>query len=78
MNIVADHLKSLMDIIILSETTYRPLPKNNLSTKEYQLFWRYHSHFPNDFAKAIVDLLPPHLNFIHYDHLSNQITVEAL
>ncbi len=78
MNIVADHLKTLAQLIPVSETTYRPTPKESLSEREYQLFWRYHSHFPNDFAKAIIELLPPNTEFIQYDHLSNKVTVEVV
>jgi hypothetical protein len=78
MNIVADHLKSLLEIHQLSPTQYKPIPKANLSTREYRLFWRYHGHFPNDFAKAIVEALPTNTKFISYDHLHNVITVEVL
>lgn len=77
MNIVADHVKNLIQLIPLSTTEYRPTPKESLSEREQQLFWRYHSHFPNDFAKAITEILPPDLKFIQYDHLSNKITVEV-
>lgn len=78
MNIVADHLKTLVQLIPVSETEYRPVPRESLTQREQQLFWRYHGHFPNDFAKAITELLPSNTKFIQYDHLKNKILVEVL
>lgn len=78
MNIVADHVKELLLLIPLSETEYRPTPKESLTSREQRLFWRYHGHFPNDFAKAIQESLPDNQKFITYDHLNNRVTVEAL
>ncbi len=78
MNIVADHVKTLVQLIPVSTTEYRPVPKESLSEREYQLFWRYHGHFPNDFAKALVESLPTNTKFVQYDHLTNKITVEVL
>lgn len=78
MNVVADHVKELLLLIPLSETEYRPAPKESLSIKEQRLFWRYHGHFSNDFAKAIQESLPEHQKFIAYDHLNNRVTVEVL
>lgn len=78
MNVVVDHLKELMQLISISSTQYRPIPRENLSYRENQLFWRYHSHFSNDFARAIVELLPENTKFVNYDHLQNVITVEVL
>jgi hypothetical protein len=78
MNIVADHLKELMLLIPLSQTEYRPIPKESLTPKENQLFWRYHGHFPNDFARAVSDCLPESVKFVQYDHLTNRVTVEEV
>lgn len=78
MSIVADHLQSLMTLVQVSESTYRPVPKDSLTHREQKLFWRYHGHFPNDFAKAIVEYLPEGHKFISYDHLQNLIHVESL
>lgn len=78
MNIVADHLKELMLLIPLSTTEYRPAPKESLTPRELRLFWRYHGHFPNDFARAIQENLPDNQKFITYDHLNNRVTVEVL
>lgn len=76
MNIVADHLNHLLLLIPLSETEYRPMPKESLTHRENQLFWRYHRKFPNDFARAVANCLPDTLQFVTYDHLSNKVTVE--
>jgi hypothetical protein len=78
MNVVADHLKELMLLIPLSQTEYRPTPKESLTQRENQLFWRYHGHFPNDFARAIADSIPETQKFLSYDHLNNRVTVEDL
>lgn len=78
MNVVVDHLKTLMMLIPVSETVYKPIPKESLSYREQQVFWRYHGHFPNDFAKAIAECLPVSHKFVSYDHLQNLITVEVL
>jgi hypothetical protein len=77
MNIVADHLHSLLAILPVDTNTYRPVPKSTLTDQELKQFWKYHSRFPNDFARAILDSLPNNLQFVSYDHLSNLITVKA-
>ena len=78
MNIVAEHVRELMLLIPLSQTEYRPTPKESLTPKENQLFWRYHGHFPNDFARAVADSIPETQKFIQYDHLTNRVTVEEV
>lgn len=69
-SIVADHVKQLMVII-----NDKPQPKTTLSEKETTLYWRYHAYFPNEFARAVADLIHPH-KFISYDHLRNVLTYE--
>ena len=49
-------------------TTAEPL------TDEYRRFWRYHGHYPNDFAKGVMLSLPKEYQFISYDHLKNSLT----
>jgi len=78
MSIVADHLKELLLLIPLSETEYRPIPRETLTARESQLFWRYHGHFPNDFARAVADAIPENQRLVTYDHLNNRVTVEDL
>jgi hypothetical protein len=78
MNIVADHVKELMLLVPLSQTEYRPTPKESLTTRENRLFWRYHGHFPNDFARAVANSIPENQKFVTYDHLSNRVMVEDL
>lgn len=78
MNIVVDHLKSLLEIIQISQLEYKPIPKQNLTPREERLFWRYHAHFANDFARAVVESLPDNTKFVSYDHLNNIIQVEVL
>ena len=78
MNIVADHVKQLVELVSISETEYQPIPRTTLSTKEQQLFWRYHGHFPNDFARGVADSLPDTHKFVSYDHLLNRVTVQVV
>jgi hypothetical protein len=78
MNVVADHLKELMLLVPLSQTEYRPIPKESLTSRENQLFWRYHGHFPNDFARAVANSIPETQKFVSYDHLTNRVTVEEV
>jgi hypothetical protein len=78
MNIVAEHVRELMLLIPLSQTEYRPTPKESLTPKENQLFWRYHGHFPNDFARAVADSIPETQKFVSYNHLTNRVTVEEV
>lgn len=77
MNIVANHLQSLLSILPINSTTCRPVPKSTLTEQELKQFWKYHGRFPNDFARAILDSLPDDLQFVSYDHLLNLITVKA-
>ena len=78
MNIVADHVRQLVELVSISETEYQPIPRTTLSTKEQQLFWRYHGHFPNDFARRVANCLPDTHKFVSYDHLLNRVTVEVV
>ncbi len=78
--VVVDHIRSLL----------QPLPdasrgvshihihhRDGLSTREIQLFWRYHGHFPQEFVKAVESILPNNYHFIEYDHLKNVLTLEV-
>lgn len=78
MSIVSEHAKELMLLIPLSQTEYQPTPRESLTPREERLFWRYHGHFPNDFARAVADSIPEHQKFVTYDHLSNRVSVEVL
>lgn len=78
MNIVADHVRQMVELVSISETEYQPIPRTTLSTKEQQLFWRYHGHFPNDFARGVADCLPDTHKFVSYDHMLNRVTVEVV
>ncbi len=69
-SIVADHLKELMVIV-----DDKPQPREDLSTRERTLYWRYHGYFPNEFARAVADMIAPK-KFISYDHLQNVLTYE--
>jgi len=78
--LVVDHIRDLLQPISDYKSgthTIHPLPKSNLTRRENQLFWRYHGHFPCEFAKAIQSFLPNHYEFLEYDHLKNQLRVEV-
>lgn len=75
--VVVNHIESLLapfhtplkDVIMI-------YPKETLSTKENQLFWRYHGHFPQEFTQALINQLPVEYKFVSYDHLRNRLKVE--
>jgi hypothetical protein len=78
--VVINHIKSLLQELPDASQGVSCLqvhPKNNISTRELQLFWRYHGHFPQEFVKAVESILPNNYHFIEYDHLKNQLTVEV-
>lgn len=78
--VVINHIKSLLQELpdaVEGVHTLQPKANTNLSTKELQLFWRYHGHFPQEFVKAVESTLPNNYHFIEYDHLKNQLTVEV-
>ena len=72
MNIVADHVQTLVQFQELSPTTLQPQP-NNIDPDKY---WRYFSKFPNEFAKGLAQALHPEQQFISYDHLNNILTIK--
>lgn len=70
-SVVVTHAKQLLQIT----PNLQIKPKDNLSTREQQLFWRYHGHFPQEFTQAIIDSLPPDYDFVSYNHLTNTLEV---
>ncbi len=72
MNIVADHVSTLVQFQSLSETTLRPI-SNGVDNDKY---WRYFSRFPNEFAKGLALALHPEQEFVTYDHLANVLTIK--
>lgn len=77
MSIVSEHVMELVQLTRISENTYRPLPKKDLSERQQQLFWKYHGHFPNDFARGLNDMLDNE-RLIEYDHLTNTLHTETV
>ena len=73
-NVVAEHVLQLLQPI---DDTLKVRPKDNISSRELQLVWRYHGHFSNDFAKAIQKALPDNYEFVSYDHLRNKLEAKA-
>jgi len=72
MNIVADHVATLVQFQPLSDNTLRPL-SNGIDNDKY---WRYFSKFPNEFAKGLALALHPEQEFVTYDHLANILTIK--
>lgn len=72
MSIVSDHVLELLEPIT-DELKVRP--RFDVSDREYQLFWRYHGHFPSEFAAALKKALPDKYQFVSYDHLQNKLEV---
>ena len=72
MNIIADHVSTLVQFQQLSDTTLQPRP-NDIDPDKY---WRYFSKFPNEFAKGLALALHPEQEFVTYDHLNNILTIK--
>ena len=72
-NVVAEHVLELLEPI---DDNLKVKPKENISSRELQLFWKYHGHFSNDFAKAVQKALPDKYEFVSYDHLNNKLEVK--
>lgn len=70
-NVVVSHAKQLLTIT----EDLKVIPQDNLSPREYQLFWIYQGKFPQEFTKAIIDSLPPNYDFVSYNHLTNSLEV---
>lgn len=49
-----------------------------VQSDEWRRFWRYQGHFTLEFVKAICESLPNDVEFIRYDHLNNQLTLNKL
>jgi len=78
--LVVSHIEQLLQgfpILEQGEHVLNPMPKENLTTREYDLFWRYHGHFCQEFVQAICNILPQHTKFVEYNHLHNELTVEV-
>ena len=70
MSIVTDHVLELLEPIT---DDLKVRPRLDISDREYQLFWRYHGHFPSEFAAALVKALPEQYKVESYDHLNNKL-----
>lgn len=78
--LVVSHIEQLLqDFPILESGDHilTPQPKLDLTTREYDLFWRYHGHFKQEFVHALCNVLPQNTHMIEYDHLNNRLTVEV-
>jgi len=69
-SIVTQHVLQLLEPI---DDELRVRPRLDISDREYQLFWRYHGHFPSEFAAAVCKALPIKYSFVSYDHLNNKL-----
>ncbi|CAF34122.1 hypothetical protein S-PM2d058 [Synechococcus phage S-PM2] len=75
MNIIADHVAQLVRFKQpVKGPVIQPLPPQDedLASK----YWRYFSKFPNEFASGLAKALPPGLEFVQYDHLTNQLIIQ--
>lgn len=78
MSIVSDHVSELATLSPIEEYIYSVIPKATLSHRELQLFWRYHGHFPNEFAAGLISLIPSQEVFVSYDHLLNRLVTQEV
>lgn len=77
-NLTVSHIETLIDafpVLQEGQHTLKVYPRNDTTTREVQLFWKYHGHFPQEFTQAIINTLPTKCEFISYDHLLNNVTV---
>lgn len=77
---VVNHIQSLLQPIAEASpgaSCMMVYPRNNLTSKETALFWRYHGLFPQEFVKAVESMLPENYKFVEYNHLRNQLTCEV-
>lgn len=70
------YISDLFAPIDYSESPVRIRPREDLEPEQVQKFWRYHGRFPNDFARAIVEVLPEDKTFVQYDHLANSLVTK--
>lgn len=77
-NPVVTHVQSLIEPFpqtSLGQSTFKVYPRTTISSRELQLFWRYHGHFPQEFVQAVINALPEDYQFVSYDHLLNNVTI---
>ena len=79
MNMLAEYIKEFIapypSRYTRGEFEVRVRPSEDLDDDGVKKFWRLFSKFPNDFAAALNKMLPRDVDFISYDHLSNQLTL---
>lgn len=76
--LTVSHIETLMESfpdLQQGQNTLRVFPRTDISSRELQLFWKYHGNFPQEFTQAIMNALPHNCEFISYDHLLNNVTV---
>ena len=70
------HISDLFAPIDYDVTPVRVCPRADLEPEQVNKFWRYHGRFPNDFARAIMEILPEGKTFVQYDHLANSLVIK--
>ena len=70
------YISDLFAPIDYATTPVRITPRADLDEDMVRKFWRYHGRFPNDFARAIVEILPEGKTFVSYDHLANSLVIK--
>lgn len=76
--IVVSHIQTLMESFpeaSKGQSTFKVYPRTTVTGRELDLFWRYHGNFPQEFTQAIINTLPSGYEFVSYDHLLNNVTV---
>jgi len=71
-----NYISDLFAPIDYESTPVRVTPRADLEEDMVLKFWRYHGRFPNDFARAIVEILPKDKTFVSYDHLANSLVIK--
>ena len=75
---IVAHVKELLaPLDIQSSKQYTIKVKTNAEpySDDERQFWRYQSRFTLEFCKALEEVLPSDLEFLSYNHLTNDLTI---
>jgi len=75
---IVAHVKELLaplDIQASKQYTIKVKTNAEPYSDDERQFWRYQSRFTLEFCKALEEVLPSDLEFLSYNHLTNDLTI---